>query len=85
LDQIDQIIGFTIALGSISPHYGNGTNEAVIKSLQEEMKAGRKSRKTTDFEANPGENQPSHRNGNSSIVVCIRCRQYVYGYSSIVA
>jgi hypothetical protein len=27
---------------------------------------------------------PSHRNGSSSIVACIRCRENVYGHSSVV-
>jgi hypothetical protein len=28
--------------------------------------------------------RPSHRNGSSSIVTCIRCRENVYGHSSVV-
>jgi hypothetical protein len=28
--------------------------------------------------------RPSHRNGSSSIVASIRCRENVYGHSSIV-
>jgi hypothetical protein len=51
---IDQIIGFTIASGSISPHYGAGTNHGTpaIKNRREDgrqykniaRKGGRKSK-----------------------------------------
>jgi hypothetical protein len=55
LDQIDQIIGFTIASGSISSHYGDGTYDGTPADKNRRQdgrqyksnarKSGRKSKK----------------------------------------
>jgi hypothetical protein len=35
--RLKQIIGFTIASGRISPHYGDATNDRTLVAVQEQM------------------------------------------------